>query len=112
MAKCKYCGKKYDSEEAEELFALATALSYNNLRIHLCGECAISAIESMDDGVYFETCEKCGKTFDVMEESSEFDRAFSGENGVTLMDCWRDYILCCDCAIDFLDELAEMQEEY
>ena len=104
MAVCEWCGVEFDSCEAADTFEMETMLSYNNLRKCLCGDCAIEAIEDLVDGVYYETCEKCGKTFDLITESAEFDSHFSEANGVGLRDLWDYHILCCDCALDLLPD--------
>ena len=100
MLKCEWCGKKYDKDEADDIFSMETyCLSYSNIRKKLCGDCAVEAIEDEVDGIYFERCEECGKEFDLMEESREFDSNFSWENGTSLRDYWNDKILCCDCVL-------------
>lgn len=105
MKKCEWCGKKFDLQDAEDEFMSGTfALSYENVRKCLCGECAIQAIEDEVDGVYYEVCEECGKEFDLIEESSEFDSNFSWANGTTLRDYWGDKIRCCDCALKKIEE--------
>ena len=105
MARCEWCGEKFDPTEAEEQFEDETyMLTYSNLRVTLCGKCAVEAINDKADGVYFETCEKCGKTFDLIEEQSEYDSRFSDCNGTDLSDHWDNGILCADCAIEALQE--------
>ena len=100
MPKCEWCGKRYDREEADSIFSMETyCLSYSNVRKNLCGECAVQAIQDEVDGVYFETCERCGKEFDLIEESSEFDSNFSEANGTSLRDYWEDGVLCGECAL-------------
>lgn len=100
MSRCEWCGKEYDRDEAERIFSSETfCLSYSNIRKDLCGECAVEAIENEVDGVYFETCEECGKEFDPIEESSEFDSNFGWANGTSLRDYWDDKILCAECAL-------------
>ena len=99
MLVCEYCGKEFDPEEARDYFELETGYSYGNLRKTLCGNCAVEAIEDMDDEIYFETCEECGKTFELFSERVEFDSNFPDCNGVTLDDYWAGKVLCCDCAL-------------
>lgn len=104
MNQCEWCSTTFDPEEADEYFTIETwLLSYNNVRKCLCGKCAVEAIESKVDGVYFETCEHCGRTFDLIEDESTFDNHFSWANGTSLRDYWEDQILCADCAIDVAD---------
>ena len=96
MKKCEWCGNEFDLSEAEDEFESGhPGLSYKNIRKCLCGSCAIDAINDMVDGIYFERCEKCGKKFDYIVDSSEFERY----NSLSLIDFWEDQILCCDCAL-------------
>ena len=105
MAICEWCGKKFDPSEAEDEFEIECGtLSYAHLRKRLCGSCAIQAINDQTDGVYFETCEACGKTFDLAEARGKFDSHFGWCNGTNLMDYWDDKILCYECAIDSIEE--------
>lgn len=107
MAICEWCGKEFDLQDAEDEFESGTfKLAYSNVRKCLCGSCSVEAIEDEVDGVYFETCEECGKEFDLAEESGEFDSNFSWENGTSLRDYWDEKILCCDCAL----KVAEQDE--
>lgn len=105
MAICECCGKEFNTEDAKDYFEEEFLLSYDNLRKCLCGECAVQAINDMEEDVYFETCEDCGKTFDLIKEESEFDSHFSSYNGIGLRDVWMQYgpVLCSECAIDRLD---------
>ena len=112
MEKCEWCGESFDRDEADEYFSSETwLLSYSNVRKCLCGKCAVEAIEDKADGVYFETCEKCGHTFDLIEDESTFDNHFSWANGTSLRDYWKDQILCADCAIEAADAECD-DEEY
>lgn len=100
MAKCEWCDTVFDLDDAESIFTSETfCLSYANIKKCLCGNCAVQAIEDEVDGVYFETCEECGKEFDLITESNEFDSNFSEANGTSLRDYWDDKILCSDCAL-------------
>lgn len=100
MPKCEYCGQRYDKDEAYNDFSMETySLSYSNIRKSLCADCAIQAIEDGVEGVYFETCEECGKKFDLIKEESKFESNFSWANGTSLRDYWEDKIRCCDCAL-------------
>lgn len=113
MKKCKNCGKKFDPEEASEYFTEETMLTYENLNQCLCGECAVEVIESKIDGLYHETCEECGRTFDLFEEEIGFDNFFDGLNGISLRDTWQTYgIVCAPCANELLkDEFDEFNED-
>ena len=50
---CEYCGKEFDVEEAHEDFEAETLKNCNYLTKCLCAECAIEAINAMDNGVYY-----------------------------------------------------------
>ena len=101
MSKCEWCGEFFDPEDAEEYFTTETwLLSYSNVKKCLCGKCSVEAIENQVDGVYFETCERCGKTFDLIEDESAFNNHFSWFNGTSLRDHWDNQILCVECALD------------
>lgn len=103
MKTCEWCGESFDYQEAEDQFeAEYCTKSYANFRKCLCGKCAIEAFEDMVDGVYYEICEKCGKTFDYMEDDGEFYNHLDWADGVRL-DSFSD-ILCCDCALRELDK--------
>lgn len=65
----------------------------------------MQAIEDEVDGVYYETCEECGKVFDFIEDSNEFGSHFNWYDRMDLRDCWRNKILCCDCAVDVLHDM-------
>mgnify|MGYP002626828949 CR=1 FL=1 len=113
MAKCEWCGKSFDTDEAEDYFESETwLLSYGNVKKCLCGECAVQAIEDQVDGVYFETCEKCGKTLDLIEDEGTFDNHFPWYNGTRLRDHWDSQILCAECAIDEIESDSEDDGDY
>ena len=115
MPKCEWCGESFDLEDAElEFDAEAFLLVYRNVRKCLCGACALEAIEDKTDGIYYETCDKCGKTFDLILEESAYSNHFSWFNGTSLRDEWGDNgIICADCAIELADsEDNEDSDEY
>lgn len=105
MAVCEWCGKNFDIDFERDTFEIETNLCYQNLRKCLCGECAIQAIEDEVDGVYFEVCDRCSKTFDLIEDMGKFDSNFPWYNGTRLRDHWRTEILCADCALGDVDNL-------
>ena len=105
MAVCEWCGKEFDVDFDGDTFEMETNLCYQNLRKCLCGDCAIQAIDDEVDGIYYETCERCGKTFDLIEDMGRFDSNFPWYNGTRLRDHWRSEILCADCAIDDVEKL-------
>lgn len=104
--RCSRCGELIDKETEADYFDSETLLNYDNIRGHLCADCAIEALEAKESGVYFETCEKCGKVFDLADAESEYDSHFSVFSGVSLRDNWEEYILCSDCAL-MEDELRD-----
>ena len=107
MAKCEWCGRNFDREDAADEFDqeyIGWILSYSCFKPTLCYECACQAIEDEVDGVYFETCEECGTTFDFITEKSDFERRFPSYNGTTLTDYWDEShkYLCADCAMEYV----------
>jgi hypothetical protein len=104
MAKCKWCGKSFQKDEAEEYFEHQTFLNYGNLKMKLCGECAVHMIEGQVDGAYFEKCGKCGETFDLIEDEYRFGNHFPWYNRERLRDYWDSKPLCADCAFEAYEE--------
>ena len=103
MPKCECCGKRFDVEDAEDIFLEEyRVLSYQNFIKPLCGECAIEIIQDEVEGFYYETCEKCGKRFDYIEECGNYYHYSNGDTDLT--DCWDDQILCAECAINYMDD--------
>ena len=103
MAKCVWCSKKFDPETAEEEFAFeyeADFFSYDNIKPCLCGQCAIQAVEDKEAEVYYSTCSKCGKTFDVFEDERAFSNYFPGGCLDDSRDTWDKLSYCADCAIE------------
>lgn len=103
MQNCEWCNKEFDEIEAEQEFEdEETLLSYKKIRKCLCGSCAIDAIEENVEDVYYETCEKCGKEFDLIEDEAEFEERCEG---TSLTDWWlNNGIICCDCAIKIIED--------
>lgn len=119
MPVCEWCGKEFDENEAADDFDMEMGiLTYRNVQKCLCGDCAIKAITEMDEDVYFETCEKCGKVFDFILDSGKFGFVFGYSNNVELQDYWDPLILCADCALgqipfnDGFQDDEEDEEEY
>lgn len=109
---CEYCHKEFDYDEDMEEFETECSTSREGLRKTLCASCAIEAFENGEDGVYFETCEICGKTFDYALADSEFNENMSPENGTCLRDYWSDHIRCAECALDAVqDEYNRLEDE-
>lgn len=104
MPICEWCGKEFDLDDASDEFESEThLLSYQNLKKCLCGECSVQVIEDKVDGIYYETCEKCGKHFDLITEETEFERNFNWYDSLSLRDFWEDGILCSDCAYEVFE---------
>lgn len=96
METCEWCGKKFNRMDASEEFVEAVCmLSYDNIHRCLCGSCAVEAIESQVEGIYFETCEECGEEFDYITENSKFIVLYGDSD---LMDAGNGKILCFSCA--------------
>jgi len=101
MAVCEFCQNRFDEGEARvEFERRAWRLRYAKLRKCLCGNCAVRAIERQTEGVYFETCAKCGRSFDFAVDDQAFERSFRLDHHKTLRDCWTGGPLCCDCATE------------
>lgn len=103
VATCEWCGKEFDIDDAREIFDDECGImwSYDNFTKCLCGECAIEAIQQAEPGVYFDTCEECGKHFDYGEEYNEFMNY--GGNDIDLPYCWMEKTLCASCAIEDIE---------
>lgn len=98
MAKsCDYCGKEFDEQDAREVFEIETLKNNDYLTKSLCAECAIEAINNMNDGVYYEVCENCGSSFDPFADELELRRQ-TGDDGVEI-DMFGKY-LCLNCSLD------------
>lgn len=108
---CEYCGSSFDTQEAEDYFEdECYILSYCNFRKRLCGKCAVDAIEDMQEGMYYEQCERCGKTFDLMG-NEYFSKDGSTIDGSTIRDYWDDQILCYECVLDDINSNTVYDEE-
>jgi len=98
---CEFCGRSYKASEAEETFALEVSLIlYSNMKKNLCGDCSLEAYKDQVDGIFYETCEECGKEFDFIEDRGRYDSSFPAYHGLSLDDEWEERILCCNCALD------------
>ena len=114
MAICEKCGTEFDLDEAEYEFSLESTLEYEKFKPCLCVDCAVSAIEDKEEDVYFETCEECGREFDLIEEEAKFEDDARYECNVdeaSLRDWWKEKYLCSDCALKLLaDDLEEYHD--
>lgn len=105
MAICEFCGKEFDIEEAADDFNCEfTYLTYGNFTKCLCFDCASTAIREQQEDVYYERCENCGRTFDLIEDEVSFSNHFDWSSGTRLQDHWKNGVLCADCAIDEIEE--------
>lgn len=97
MAICEMCGAEFEEAEAREFFEdECSSKSYDNFNKCLCGDCAVSVIYDEEDGIYFETCDRCGKTFDYIVENADFEESSNG----TSLNAWGGgSILCYECAM-------------
>lgn len=62
MRKCEYCGEEFDVIDTQNAFDYITELSYLKVKPDLCFSCAVEAVDSKMKGIYFETCDCCGKS--------------------------------------------------
>ena len=100
--RCEWGNHLFDVDEAREIFEDETQLCYDNLKKCLCGKCACELISDEEMGIYFETCEKCGIEFDLMEHEADFQKY---SDGLRLRDYWgQGPILCSDCAIEHFEK--------
>lgn len=106
---CEYCGNEFDEQDARDEFEMETQKNYYYLTKCLCAECAIQAIDNMDDGVYYEVCENCGTQFDPFSDELELQR-HTGDDGAELG--MFDRYLCLDCALnEYMDFIVEEDED-
>lgn len=95
MVTCERCGKSFDESFDRDTFSIKHQyLNFGNFNALLCADCANEVIEDEIDGIYFETCEKCGKKFDYVIDAGRFLR----EHDSYLFSFWKNDILCFDCA--------------
>lgn len=90
---CDYCGKEFDEQDARDIFEAEIPKNYDYLTKSLCAECAIEAIDDMDDGIYYEVCDNCGSRFDPFAAERELQRQ-TGDYGAEIDN------LCLDCSLD------------
>ena len=100
MAVCDFCKNRFDEAEAKvEFERLTWRLSYDKLRKCLCASCAVQAVENRTEGVYFDTCGKCGREFDLAVDECDFEHGLHGvHHDKHLRDFWDEGPRCCDCA--------------
>lgn len=100
MRKCEFCGEEFDVIDTQNAFDYITELSYLKVKPDLCFSCAVEAVDFKMKGVYFETCDCCGKKFDRFEDEERFENAEATFEDKTLEDYWRPLTLCCDCVLE------------
>lgn len=108
MPKCDRCGRRFDRVESDYQFVNEyPGLSFDNLNGELCFDCACRAMEAEESGIFFETCEECGKQFDFIE-----DRASLANDNPAYLDAELQFVwnkmhktLCADCATSHLSEV-------
>lgn len=109
---CEYCSNEFDEQDARDEFEMETQKNYDYLTKCLCAECAIQAIDSMVDGVYYEVCENCGIQFDPFSDELELQN-HTGDDGAELSMFGK--YLCLDCALseymDYIVDEDDSQEE-
>lgn len=99
---CERCGKKFNKEDAKDEFEAEMTLKiYDHLEKKLCGKCAIEAIYDLENGIYFEYCDRCGKKYYPLDDNAKFEHMHSNEYGTyAYISDLSDEFLCLDCAID------------
>lgn len=99
---CERCGKKFNKEDAKDEFeAEMTPKIYDHLEKKLCGKCAIEAIYDLENGIYFEYCDRCRKKYYPLDDNAKFESMHSNEYGTyAYISDLSDEFLCLDCAID------------
>lgn len=118
--KCCSCGKSFNPTTAKEYFNDTTdywMYDYNKFKQWYCPECANEMIEDKAEDFYYETCEGCGKQFDVMMDAIEFEgdlRVEADEDDIgSYEEAVYEYgILCRDCMLQtFVDDKeAKLQD--
>ena len=100
MAICERCGMNFDLSFADLEFDASSEtypITYSHVRPCLCFDCALDALRSQDEDVFFFTCDRCGKEFDYIVDSGRF---LGLTGAMTLDSAWHNEPLCCDCAWD------------
>ena len=65
MRICENCGCEFYKADAERQLFEGYELKFDNFEKTLCHDCAVE--EWGNKGVYYDTCEICGKRFDVFK---------------------------------------------
>lgn len=109
LSTCEWCGKKFAKINAAVSFAYcdpnhSRPHDYEKLTKVLCGDCAASVIFDKVDGVYFQTCDFCGKKFDVYADDLDFYNHFSYLDGEDLLNHWDDGVCCSSCALNRIEK--------
>lgn len=110
MSTCEFCGKSFDEEYEAEKFddeCPYGPFNYNNFTKTLCADCAISVFEDKISDAYYEICERCGMSFDYIQDSSDFCCSETGYSELSDFDL----IMCCDCAREEYEKGCEDDED-
>lgn len=105
MAICSRCNCEYDEDDLN-LFGGA---DIDRIPEEMCLSCLESAYDSCEEGLFYDTCEECGKDFDVMVEKSLYE-SMTNDDGVGYGGWGR--ILCAECSIDELNDCLDDPEGY
>ena len=101
MKTCERCGKRFNPREEEDEFeSLSCGMRYDCVIKCLCAECASAAIDDYEEGIYIETCSKCGCKYDIAKAHAVFDDRYPGS-----ANCVYSLVMCADCASDYEEEL-------
>lgn len=104
MAKCSRCGCDYDKDDV-----FLTHADVSRIPVDMCQDCLDDAYSSGETGLFYDTCERCSKSFDVFEEKSEYDSWLSDGAYKRSFDDFEE-ILCSDCAIAEMERLNQEGE--
>lgn len=98
MAKCIRCGCEYDKEDVVLLHA-----DVSRVPVDMCQDCLDETYDMGETGLFYDTCERCGKSYDVFEEKDTYDNQWIGAGKRAFDDF--DEVLCSDCAIQEMERL-------
>lgn len=98
--KCVRCGEEYEKDEVCITFA-----DINRVPMNMCEECLDKAYEDGEPNLFYDTCEDCGKDFDVIEEDMKYSENVPWEDGLDRNDYGR--ILCAACALEAREHIED-----
>lgn len=71
MERCALCGIEFSPDNTKEILeSVFERLSYENLTMPLCCDCAIDEIEDGGAGIQTASCKIYGKDFDLLKLKS------------------------------------------